>query len=61
MTQPVWIRTGDTSAGLLRRGLTLPIPDLVIAALALEHRCQAYSSDRQFHHIPGLQLYSPAR
>ncbi|MFZ5875803.1 MAG: type II toxin-antitoxin system VapC family toxin [Nitrospirota bacterium] len=58
LTQTTWIRTGDLSSDLLRRGLTVPIPDLIIAAVALEHDCQVYSRDRHFQHIPRLRFYS---
>ncbi|MFZ5863554.1 MAG: type II toxin-antitoxin system VapC family toxin [Nitrospirota bacterium] len=58
LTQTTWIRTGDLSSDLLRRGLTVPIPDLMIAAVALEHDCRVYSRDRHFQHIPRLSFYS---
>ena len=59
VTQSIWLQTGDLSATLLRRGVTLPLSDLIIAALAIEHECQAYSLDAHFKKIPGLRLYSP--
>lgn len=59
-TQPIWIRAGETSSALLRRGITLPIPDLIVAAAALERQFQVYSIDRHFQRIPGLMLYAPA-
>ena len=36
VTRATWSRAGDLSAQLLRRGVTLPLSDLVIVALALE-------------------------
>lgn len=60
MTQPVWIRVGETSSALLRRGITLPIPDLIVAAVALEHQFEVYSLDNHFQKIPGLALYTPS-
>ena len=60
MTQPVWIRAGETSSALLRRGITLPIPDLIVAAVALEQHFQVYSLDNHFQKIPGLALYAPS-
>lgn len=59
-TQSTWSQTGDLSAQLLRRGVTLPLSDLIIAALALEHHCQVYSLDTHFKKIPGMRLYLPA-
>ena len=60
VTQSTWLRTGDLSAHLLRKGVTLPLSDLVIAALAIEHECRVYSLDAHFKKIPGLRLYVPA-
>jgi predicted nucleic acid-binding protein len=60
VTQTIWSHTGDLSAHLLRRGVTLPLSDLLIAALAIEHDCQVYSLDAHFKKIPGVHLYVPA-
>jgi predicted nucleic acid-binding protein len=60
MTQPLWIKAGETSSALLRRGITLPVPDLILAAVALEHRFQVYSLDNDFQRITGLTLYKPS-
>ena len=56
-----WRRTGELSASLRRKGVTIPLSDIVIAALALEHRCQVYALDPHFQQIPGLSLYKPSR
>lgn len=60
VSQATWIAAGEISAGLLRKGVTLPLTDLVIAAAAIEHRCSVYSLDTHFQKIPGLIRYSPA-
>jgi predicted nucleic acid-binding protein len=60
VTQSTWLKTGDLSAQLLRKGVTLPLSDLIIAALAIERDCHIYSLDTHFKKIPGLHLYSPA-
>lgn len=57
VAQTTWLRTGDLSAQLLRKGVTLPLSDLLIAALAIEHDCRVYSLDTHFKKIPGLRLY----
>jgi predicted nucleic acid-binding protein len=59
VTQTTWLRTGDLSAQLLRKGVTLPLSDLLIATLAIEHHCRVYSLDTHFKKIPGLRLYAP--
>jgi predicted nucleic acid-binding protein len=59
-TQSTWMKAGDLSATLLRRGVTLPLSDLIVAALAIEHHSRVYSLDLHFKTIPGLHRYSPA-
>ncbi len=60
VTRTIWSHTGDLSAHLLRKGVTLPLSDLLIAALAIEHDCQVYSLVAHFKKIPGVHLYVPA-
>jgi predicted nucleic acid-binding protein len=60
VSQATWIAAGEISAGLLRKGITLPLSDLVIAAAAIEHHCSVYSLDAHFQKIPGLIRFSPA-
>lgn len=60
VTQSTWLQAGDLSAALLRKGITLPLSDLIIAALAIERNCRVYSLDTHFKKIPGLHLYVPA-
>jgi len=59
VAQSTWLRAGDLSATLLRKGVTLPLSDLIIAALAIERNCRVYSLDTHFKKIPGLHLYAP--
>ena len=59
VTSSTWLQTGDLSAHLLRKGVTLPLSDLIIAALAIEHDCPVYSLDAHFKKIPGVHLYVP--
>lgn len=60
VTQAIWSQAGDLSAHLLRKGVTLPLSDLLIAALAIEHECHVCSLDAHFKKIPGVHLYVPA-
>lgn len=60
-TFATWKRTGELSASLRRKGITLPLSDLVIAALALEHGCRVFALDPHFERIPGLALHAPSR
>ena len=56
-----WRRAGEISFGLRRRGVTVPLLDLVVAALALEHHLDVYTLDPHFKEVPGLPLYVPTR
>lgn len=60
-TFETWKGAGTLSFALRRRGVTLPLSDLVIAALALEHRLRVYTLDPHFQHVPGLTLHTPDR
>lgn len=58
---PTWKRAGELSFALRRKGVTLPLSDLVIAVLALEHRYEVYALDPHFKQIPGLSLHAVPR
>ena len=53
-----WKRAGELSFLLRRKGITLPLSDLIIAALAIEHQCEVYTLDPHFEQIPGLTLHT---
>lgn len=59
VNQSIWIKAGELSAALLRKGVTLPQSDVVVAALAFEHSCSVYSLDEHFRKISGLRRYAP--
>jgi predicted nucleic acid-binding protein len=59
MTHSTWIKAGAISSLLLRRGVTLPMPDVIVAAIGMEYDCQVYSLDNHFHEIPSLKRYMP--
>ncbi len=60
MTFPAWRRAGEISSSLRRRGVTLPLSDLIIAGLALHQECAVFTLDPHFRKIPGLRLYRPS-
>jgi len=59
MSVPAWTRAGDWAAALRARGRTVPVSDLVVAALAAEHGCPVLTNDRHFQFVPGLTLHQP--
>ena len=56
-----WVEAAGMAAGLLRRGLTFPMTDILLATLAREHRCRIWSLDPHFTSIPGVRLYRPPK
>jgi predicted nucleic acid-binding protein len=60
MTAELWIRAGRLSARLRKNGHTLPLSDLIIATLALEHGLSVLTVDRHFDVVPGLRVHKGA-
>ena len=58
-TRRVWDSVAELTFVLKSRGATVPMPDLVIATVAMEYRCRLLTRDQSFERIPGLILYSP--
>jgi len=56
-TQNTWIKAGRISYALRRKGITIPITDLIIASLALEYDCLIFTLDPHFEKIPDIELY----
>lgn len=59
MREETWKRVGELAAGLRGRGRTLPMSDLIVAALAMEHDLPVFTVDNHFRYVPGLQLHTP--
>lgn len=56
MTESLWIRAGQLAAGLRKQGITIPLSDILIAALALEYKVSVLTIDRHFNLVEGLQV-----
>ncbi|MFC1534218.1 PIN domain-containing protein [Thermodesulfobacteriota bacterium] len=56
-TLNIWIKAGRISFTLRRKGITIPITDIVIASLAIENNCMIFSLDPHFNKIPDIKLY----
>lgn len=59
-TPAVWVRAGDLAADLRRSGTTVPLSDLLIAAIAIEQRLEIITADRHFEIIPGVRVQAQA-
>ncbi|MCJ7593405.1 MAG: PIN domain-containing protein [Desulfobacterales bacterium] len=55
-----WQMAGDMSAALRRKGLTIPLSDILIASVALNNDCEVFTTDPHFDSLPGLRLHKPA-
>lgn len=56
--EAVWDRTAHLAWTLDRRGIVLPLSDLLLAVCALLAEAILISTDRHFRRIPGLQVLS---
>lgn len=52
-----WIQAGRISFSLRRKGITIPVTDLMIACLALENDCLVLTLDPHFAKIPKIRLF----
>jgi predicted nucleic acid-binding protein len=59
MTREDWKKAGDLSATLRRKGLTIPLSDLIIGALAVKESLEILTTDPHFKKIPGLKIHQP--
>lgn len=55
-TFQTWESTGENAFKLRRKGVTIPISDILIATLAKENSCRVFTRDKHFNKIPGVQL-----
>jgi len=56
-TMHLWIKAGELSSGLRKKGVTLPMSDVLIASAAIENDFSVLTSDSHFAKIPHLKLY----
>ncbi len=59
LTNKLWIKAGRLSCSLRRKGINLPLTDIAIAAIALEHNLSIFTTDKHFESIPGISIYKP--
>jgi len=59
MTRNVWEKAGEISASLRTKGITIPLSELIIAALALSEDQQIFTIDPHFKEVRGLRLHNP--
>lgn len=57
MSKPLWQKAGDLSSALRKKGLTIPLSDIFIAVIAIEHSLSLFTLDGHFEQIPGVKLH----
>lgn len=60
MSDHLWIKAGQLSTNLRKKGHTLPLSDILIATLSLENHCSLLTVDRHFDVIPELTVITYA-
>lgn len=57
ITTDLWIKAGQTALSLRKNGLNLPLTDVAIAVLAIEHNLHLFTLDKHFEQIPGIKIF----
>lgn len=57
MTERLWLKAGDLSSALRKKGLTLPFSDILISAIAIQNNLSILTEDKHFNLIQGVELY----
>ena len=60
MSEDLWIKAGELSSALRRKGKTIPFSDILIAAIALENNLSILTVDKHFEEIKGAKNYTAA-
>ena len=58
ISREIWAKSGHLSASLRRKGITIPLTDLIIAAIALSKGYEVFTIDPHFTKVGGLMLHS---
>lgn len=53
----IWLKAGRLSCELRRKGITLPLTDIAIASVAIEHNLSIFTLDKHFEQIPEVKIY----
>ena len=57
MTKALWQTAAVLSASLKKRGLNLPLSDILIATIAIGNDLSIFTLDNHFAQVPNLKLY----
>jgi len=57
MSEDLWIKAGELSSSLRKKGKTIPFSDILIAAVAIENNLSVLTIDRHFEEIEEVSIY----
>lgn len=52
-----WKKAGNISFNLRRKGITIPLTDIIISAIAINNQARVHTLDKHFNDIPEISLY----
>jgi predicted nucleic acid-binding protein len=58
MTRDIWEKAGELSAFLRRKGITIPLSDLIVSAVAISGGYEVFTIDPHFEQVHGLKLHN---
>ncbi len=57
MSKNLWIKAGNLSAALKKKGFTIPPSDILISSIAMENGFVVFTLDNHFNLVPDLKIY----
>lgn len=58
MTKQLWMKAGELSAALRKKGKIIPLSDILIAVIAIQYNLEIFTIDKHFKEIPGIDFYN---
>jgi len=59
MNKALWEKSATLSSTLRKKGIAIPLSDILIAAISLEYDLSIFTLDRHFENMPYIKLYRP--
>ncbi len=59
MSKPLWKKAAESSASLRKKGINVPLSDILISIISNEHKLAIFTLDNHFKQIPKTRLYEP--
>jgi len=57
MSKALWQKASKISTSLRKKGITIPVSDIFISAIAIEHKLQIFTLDKHFEEVQGVRLH----